>query len=42
MIKEYTVTFHRELVLVADIDVERVGTSSFLLHEAARPAAGIT
>lgn len=39
MIKEYTVTFHRELVLVpdvvVDIAVERVGNSSFVLHEAA-------
>lgn len=39
MIKEYTVTFHRELVLVPDvvveIVVERVGNSSFVLHEQA-------
>lgn len=39
MIKEYTVTFHRELVLlpevVVDIVVERIGNSSFVLHEAA-------
>lgn len=40
MIKEYTVTFHRELVMVPDvsieIEVERVGNSSFILHETAR------
>lgn len=40
MIKEYTVTFHRELILVpevvVDIEVERIGNSSFVLHEAAR------
>lgn len=40
MIKEYTVTFHRELFLTpdvtVDIAVERVGNSSFVLHEVAR------
>lgn len=40
MIKEYTVTFHRELVMepdvVIEIVVERVGNSSFILHETAR------
>lgn len=40
MIKEYTVTFHRELFLVPDVKidiaVERVGNSSFVLHEVAR------
>ena len=39
MIKEYTVTFHRELVRVPDvvieIVVERVGNSSFVLEEKA-------
>lgn len=39
MIKEYTVTFHRELVLAPDVEieiqVERIGTSSFVLHEVA-------
>ncbi|MDN5704803.1 MAG: acyl-CoA thioesterase [Yaniella sp.] len=39
MIKEYTVTFHRELVLAPDvevtIEVERIGNSSFSLHEQA-------
>lgn len=39
MIKEYTVTFHRELVLlpevIVDIVVERIGNSSFVLHEVA-------
>lgn len=39
MIKEYTVTFHRELVLEPDVAieivVERVGNSSFVLQEAA-------
>lgn len=42
MIKEYKVTFHRELVLVPDvlidIAVERIGNSSFVLHEVARQA----
>ena len=40
MIKEYTVTLHRELCLtpdvMIDITVERVGKSSFVLHEVAR------
>ena len=40
MIKEYTVTLHRELFLtpdvMIDITVERVGNSSFVLHEVAR------
>lgn len=40
MIKEYTVTFHRELVLVPDVEieiaVERIGNSSFILNEVAR------
>ena len=40
MIKEYTVTFHRELVLLpeveVDIVVERIGNSSFVLLESAR------
>src|SRR5690625_112854 len=40
MIKEYTVTFHRELVLVpavhVEITVERIDNSSFVLHELAR------
>lgn len=39
MIKEYTVTFHRELVLDPDVEVsiqvERIGNSSFTLHEQA-------
>lgn len=39
MIKEYTVTFHRELVLspevVIEIHVERIGNSSFVLQETA-------
>ena len=39
MVKEYTVTFHRELMLTPDVEidisVERVGNSSFVLHEAA-------
>jgi acyl-CoA thioester hydrolase len=39
MIKEYTVTCHRELVLVpavqVEITVERIGNSSFVLHELA-------
>ena len=39
MIKEYTITFHRELVLTpevtVEIQVERIGTSSFTLHEQA-------
>ncbi|OAV60212.1 acyl-CoA thioesterase [Enteractinococcus helveticum] len=39
MIKEYTVTFHRELVLVpaveVEISVEKIGNSSFVLHERA-------
>lgn len=40
MIKEYTVIFHRELVLLpevmVDIVVERIGNSSFVLLESAR------
>lgn len=40
MIKEYTVTFHRALVLVPDIEidieVDRVGNSSFVLLESAK------
>lgn len=40
MIKEYTVTFHRELLLTPDVEVdisvERIGNSSFVLHESAR------
>src|SRR5699024_7144784 len=39
MIKEYTITFHRELVLVPgvfiEVRVERIGTSSYTLHEQA-------
>lgn len=39
MIKEYTVTFHRELMLTPDVEieisVERIGNSSFVLHEVA-------
>ncbi|HIY84973.1 MAG TPA: acyl-CoA thioesterase [Candidatus Yaniella excrementavium] len=37
LIKEYTVTFHRELTLTPDvevsIEVERIGNTSFTLHE---------
>ena len=40
MIKEYTVTFQRELLLKPDVvitvSVERIGNSSFVLHEVAR------
>lgn len=39
LIKEYTVTFHRELVLTPDVEisveVERIGNSSFTLRESA-------
>lgn len=39
MIKEYTVTFHRELVLSPDVEikivVEKIGNSSFVLYEQA-------
>ena len=39
MVKEYTVTFHRELMLTPDVEidvsVERIGNSSFVLHEVA-------
>ena len=39
MVKEYTVTFHRELVLTPavniEIVVEKIGNSSFVLHEKA-------
>lgn len=39
MIKEYTITFHRELVLMPNVEVtihvERVGNSSFILDEQA-------
>lgn len=39
MVKEYTVTFHRELLLVPEVEieitVERIGNSSFVLHELA-------
>lgn len=39
LVKEYTVIFHRELVLALDVEVsihvERIGNSSFTLHEQA-------
>ncbi len=39
LVKEYTVTFHRELVLAPDVEVsiqvKRIGNSSFTLHEQA-------